>query len=68
MPVTIAERFVFARSEARIVGSNPTQDMDVWCLVFVCVCVCACFCVCVQVETLRRPDHPSKESYRMSKI
>jgi hypothetical protein len=31
---------VFARSEAGIVGSNPTQGMDVWCL-------CAFFCVCV---------------------
>jgi hypothetical protein len=33
MPVTVAERskasIVFARSEAGIVGSNPTQDMDV---------------------------------------
>jgi hypothetical protein len=25
-------------------------------------------CVCVQVEALRRPDHPPKESYRMCKI
>jgi hypothetical protein len=32
------------------------------------VCVCAFFCVCVQVEALRRTDHPSKESYRLSKI
>jgi hypothetical protein len=30
--------------------------------------VCAFFCVCVQVEALRRADHPSKESYRMSLI
>jgi hypothetical protein len=30
---------VFARSEAGIVCSNPTQDMYVWCL---CVCVCVC--------------------------
>jgi hypothetical protein len=33
MPVTVAERSkastVFARSEAAIVCSNPTQDMDV---------------------------------------
>jgi hypothetical protein len=40
-PITVAERSkactVFARSDARIVGSNPTQGMDVWCL---CVCVC----------------------------
>jgi hypothetical protein len=43
-PVTVAERSkactVFARSEAGIMSSNPTQDMDVW-------CVCAFFCVCV---------------------
>jgi hypothetical protein len=42
-PVTVAERSkactVFARSEDGIVGSNPTQDMDVWC---VCVCVFLC--------------------------
>jgi hypothetical protein len=34
MPVTVAERpeacTVFARSEATIVGSNPTQGMDIW--------------------------------------
>jgi hypothetical protein len=30
--------------------------------------VCAFFCVCVQVEALRRADHSSKESYRLSKI
>jgi hypothetical protein len=29
---------VFTRSEAGIMGLNPTQGMDVWC---VCVCVCA---------------------------
>jgi hypothetical protein len=64
-PVTVAERSgactVFARSEAGIVGSIPTQD-----LVF--VCVCAIFCVCVQVEALRRADHPPKGSYRMRNI
>jgi hypothetical protein len=35
-PVTVAKRSkaytVFARSEAGIVCSNPTQGMDVWCL------------------------------------
>jgi hypothetical protein len=44
--VTVAERSkactVFARSEAGIVSSTPTQGMDVWC---VCVCVCARACV-----------------------
>jgi hypothetical protein len=66
-PVTVAERseacIVFARSEAGIVGSNPTQGMDVSYL-----CVCALFCLCVQIEALRRADHPPKASYRMSKI
>jgi hypothetical protein len=32
------------------------------------VCVCAFSCVCVQVEALRRADHPSKDSYRLSLI
>jgi hypothetical protein len=43
-PITVAARSkawtVFARSDAGIVGSNPTQDMDVW-------CVMRLFCVCV---------------------
>jgi hypothetical protein len=38
--------------------------MDVWCL---CMCV-RFFCVCVQVEALLRAEHPSRESYRLSKI
>jgi hypothetical protein len=71
MPVTVAERSkactVFARSEAGIVDSNPTQGMDVWC---VCVCVCACArgFFCIEVNALRRADHPPKGTYRMSKI
>jgi hypothetical protein len=32
------------------------------------VYVCAFFCIYVQVEALRRADHPSKESYRLSLI
>jgi hypothetical protein len=63
-PVTIAERSkactVFARLEAGIVSSNPTQGFLVFVYVF--------FCVCIQVEALRRADHPHKESYRLSKI
>jgi hypothetical protein len=40
-PVTVAERSkactVFARSEAGIVGSNPTQGMDVWYVFILCL-------------------------------
>jgi hypothetical protein len=60
MPVTVAERYeawtVFARSEAGIMGSNPTEGMDVWCVYVLS---------CVLVEALRRDDHSSKESYRL---
>jgi hypothetical protein len=48
IPITVAAQSkawtVFARFDAGIVGSNPTQDMDI-CLHL--------FCVCVQVTTLR---------------
>jgi hypothetical protein len=77
-PVTVAERSkactVFARSEVGIVGLNPIQGMDVWCLC-VCVCVCVCvgafFCVCVQVvrpcnELITCPRSPT-EYLRSSK-
>jgi hypothetical protein len=44
MPVTVAERSkactVFARSEAGIVSSNPTQGMDVWCVYVFILCLC----------------------------
>jgi hypothetical protein len=65
MPVTVAEQSkaytVFARSEAMIVSSNPTQGMDVWCVyAFFCVCVVLCL-----GEALRRASHSSKESYRL---
>jgi hypothetical protein len=33
---------VFARSEAGIVGSNPTQGMDVW-YMYVCILCLCCF-------------------------
>jgi hypothetical protein len=40
-PVTVAERSktytVFARSEAGILGSNPTQDMDFWYVFILCL-------------------------------
>jgi hypothetical protein len=69
-PITVAERSkawsVFARSDAGIVGSDPTRGMDV------CVCVCVCVYILfmlssVYVEALRRVDHSSKESYRLCK-
>jgi hypothetical protein len=44
-PVTVAEGSktcnVFARSEAGIVGSNPTQGMDVWCVYVFILCLCS---------------------------
>jgi hypothetical protein len=43
MPVTVAERSKastdFARSEAGIVGSNPTQGIDVWCVYMFILCL-----------------------------
>jgi hypothetical protein len=64
MPITEAAQSkawaVFARSNAGIVGSNPTWDMDV------CVCVYSVFMLsCVYVAALRRADHSSKESNRL---
>jgi hypothetical protein len=62
-PITVAAQSktltVFGHSNAGIVGSNPTQGMDV------CVFVYSVFVLpCVQVAALRRADHSSKESYR----
>jgi hypothetical protein len=46
LPVTVAKRSkactVFACSEAGIVGSNPTQGMDVWCVCVYSVFVLSC--------------------------
>jgi hypothetical protein len=49
---------VVARSDAGIVGSNPTQGIDI------CVCGYSVFVVlsCVYIEALRQADYPSKES------
>jgi hypothetical protein len=39
VPVTVAARSkawtVYERSDAEIMGSNPTQGMDVWCVIYV---------------------------------
>jgi hypothetical protein len=63
-PIMVAARSkawtVFARSEAGIVGSNPTQGMDV------CVRLYRVLS-CVQVAALRRADPPSKEPNRLCK-
>jgi hypothetical protein len=54
MPIT-----VFVRSNAGIVGSNPTWDMD--------MCAFIVFMLsCVEVAALKRADLSSKESYRLS--
>jgi hypothetical protein len=43
MPVTVAAQseawIAFARSDAGIVGSNPTQGMDVWCVYAFILCL-----------------------------
>jgi hypothetical protein len=53
---------VVARSNAGIVGSNPTQSIDV------CVCVYSMFVLsCMKAAALRRADHSSKESYHLCK-
>jgi hypothetical protein len=52
----------FARSNAGIVGSNPTWGMDVCVRLF-----CACADLRVQVVASRRADPPSKESYQLRK-
>jgi hypothetical protein len=40
MPVKVAA----SSKDAEIVGSNPTQGMDIWC-VYVFFCVCAVLCL-----------------------
>jgi hypothetical protein len=57
MSITVAARSkawnVFGRSNAGIMGSNPTEGMDV-CVRLFCACVVLC------VAALRRADTPSK--------
>jgi hypothetical protein len=67
--VTVAARSevwtVSAPSEAVILGSNPSQGMDVWCVyTFHSVFVLSC----VYVRALRRADYSSKESYCLWKM
>jgi hypothetical protein len=48
---------VFGHSNTVVLGSNPTQIMD--------MCVYSLFVFfCMYVAALRRADPPSKESYR----
>jgi hypothetical protein len=59
---------VFARSEAEIMGLNPTRY---GCLVFVCVCVCVCVCARARFSVfvyklITRPRSPT-ECLRSSK-
>jgi hypothetical protein len=56
LPITVSARSkawtVFARSNAGIIGSNPTQGMDV------CMCDYSVFVLsCVEVAAWRRADH-----------
>jgi hypothetical protein len=48
-PVIVAERSkactIFARSEAGIVGSTPTEVMDVWYVSVFILCVCVVLCL-----------------------
>jgi hypothetical protein len=60
LPVMVAKRSkaytVFARSEAGIVPSNPTQGIDVWCL-----CVCGCVCVRARFSVFVYRQRPCDE-------
>jgi hypothetical protein len=63
-PVTVAERSeactVFARSEAGIVGVNPTQAIDIWCVYVFILCVVLCCPVFRSCdELITRPRSPT---------
>jgi hypothetical protein len=51
-------RNLFAGSNTRIIGSNPSQGMSARVLFYVCVGLCRSPACC-------RGDHPSKESYKL---
>jgi hypothetical protein len=61
LPITVAARSeawtVFAPSNTGIVGSNPTQDMDIF-----------VHLLGVQLASLRRADPSYKESYGLCKM
>jgi hypothetical protein len=64
MSVTVAERSractAFAHSEAGIVGLNPTQGMDVWCVyVFILCLYCSVFRQRPCDELITRPRSPT---------
>jgi hypothetical protein len=63
-PVTVAEGSractVFVRSEAGIMGSNPTQGMDVWCVYAFILCLCCpVFRQRLCDELITRPRSPT---------
>jgi hypothetical protein len=64
VPVTVAERSKTHSLGRRDRGFEFHSGHG--CLVF--VYVCAFLCLCTGREALRRADHPSKESYRLSLI
>jgi hypothetical protein len=63
MPIRVAAQSkawnALARSNTRIIGSNPTRSMDIYIMCVYSVLFCA------YVEALRWADPPSKESYRL---
>jgi hypothetical protein len=64
LPGTVAERSnactVFCRSEAGIVGSNPTEGMNVWCVdVFILFLCCPVFRQKPCDELITRPRSPT---------
>jgi hypothetical protein len=67
LPVTVAERSTACTVFARKLEPWVRIPLRAW-MFNVCVCVCVFLCFCTGREALRRADHPSKESYRLSLI